>query len=693
MNVVEVKKNSRWLSQIIKLGDSHRATVGFLPERAFEEYAEKKRILALVDEDEVLAYVLFRFKKSELIIVHLCVSTLHRNKGYARVLIDELEKRNSEHISHMKLSCRRDYNLDAFWTKLGFVPFGESPGRATTKQTVLTKWIRYNQFSENLFTVVPDSQNNLHIILDTNVVIDLCEGGNEEVNALRQDYLGVYVNFKISRHVLDEINRSSDSQNRQKHLAYANSRFTLLGVYDEQVYNAVLADLLRAKPCDLKSNKWYDLSHIAFSIASDASAFVTSDLEWLGTGISEYIYDKYGLRIVSPGELIKYVDELDSPNAYSPVKLQGLDIDFGEMKQSDFSEVVNAFHFLYNEGRKSVFERDLRLMMAHPEKYKLMLVKSVNGPMALIVYQVEHNIMLVKRILLDKKKVGISLQNTLTKRLAFKLLETANHLGVCYIQIERELLDNSVINAFVESGYLVDESIVYRVLENSVLEPKDLKEYLFLDNQSQLNHAIIKYRDIATKLTPSVKSTIDLEKALWPLKINARNVPCFVVPIRADYAKELFDEKLQDENMSLFCVQKREPALSIENVYFKNSRQSIKVSPARILWYVSQSNDIGTGAIRATSYLDEVEIGTAKVLYKKYNRLGVLSWDQLKKFADDDRVAVYKFSYTELFDRTVELKRVRSITNKPNATFQSYLEINTAQYLQIYEEGKVKRIN
>lgn len=53
------------------------------------------------------------------------------------------------------------------------------------------------------------------------LVIDLCEGGNEEVNALWQDYLGVYVNFKISRNVLDEINRNSDTQKRQKHLAYS----------------------------------------------------------------------------------------------------------------------------------------------------------------------------------------------------------------------------------------------------------------------------------------------------------------------------------------------------------------------------------------------------------------------------------------------------------------------------------------
>ena len=101
-------------------------------------------------------------------------------------------------------------------------------------------------------------------------MIDLCEGGNEEVDALRQDYLGVYVNFKISRHVLDEINRSSDSQNRQKHLAYANSRFTLLGVYDEQVYNADASEAIESAICDKSYHLLLFISH-GFTLNKSAS--------------------------------------------------------------------------------------------------------------------------------------------------------------------------------------------------------------------------------------------------------------------------------------------------------------------------------------------------------------------------------------------------------------------------------------
>ena len=81
--------------------------------------------------------------------------------------------------------------------------------------------------------------------------------------------------------------------------------------------------------------------------------------------------------------------------------------------------------------------------------------------------------------------------------------------------------------------------------------------------------AIDSLRMDSSNGTISLVQITNLEKALWPLKISDSNMPCYIVPIRASYAVQLFDENLANQETCLFENEKTEPALSIENVYFK----------------------------------------------------------------------------------------------------------------------------
>ena len=204
---------------------------------------------------------------------------------------------------------------------------------------------------------------------------------------------------------------------------------------------------------------------------------------------------------------------------------------------------------------------------------------------------------------------------------------------------------------------------------------------------SPLNHAINRFRHDWDAGAVSPEQVISLEKAIWPMKLTDTNIPCFIVPIRADYAVQLFDEKLYNQEFNLFENDKPEPALSIENAYFKTGKQSVPQAPARILWYVSSSNYIGTPAIRACSYLDRIEKGTAKELFEKYKRLGVLEWRDVQKLGRNGNVTTYVFSYTELFDIPVGLDETRGLIAKPKETFQSFCAIDEKTFLRIYQAG------
>lgn len=102
---------------------------------------------------------------------------------------------------------------------------------------------------------------------------------------------------------------------------------------------------------------------------------------------------------------------------------------------------------------------------------------------------------------------------------------------------------------------------------------------------------------------------------------------------------------------------------------------------------MSSSNYIGTPAIRACSYLDHTERGTAKELFEKCKRLGVLEWQDLQKLSLKGNVATYVFSYTELFENPVGLDEVRRLLAKPKETFQSFCTIDEELFLSIYQAG------
>ena len=683
---VEVNESSKWLPKIQQLGDSQRGTIGFMPSQAYMDYAKKGCILAVVSGMELIGYIMYRYKNTAIIIVHLCVSPQHRCCGYARRLVDTLLNKEAAFVSHLQLSCRRDYGLKNFWHSLGFMPISERAGRAINYNTTLTTWVKNNPYCQNLFTTFSDIKNDRAcIVLDTNIVIDICQESNNESLALRQNFLIDYASFCISPIVLDEIDQNDDMTVRNAHREFAKGNFPILTTCSQAELEAITTEILSQNATREFSNTWYDISHVAYAIASGADAFITRDDAWLNAKITDWIYQKYGLSIMSPGEFVKHVDELSSPAMYAPQKLVGLDISFSELQTIDFGATTAAFYSLYGNKRKATFEKTLRNWMSRPEKNRILLVKAKNTPICLAPYIIDQSSMIVHDFLFNPSGViKPSLIQTFIKRMAFKLIDISIQVGVHRIEIHKNTLDPKIEDAFIACGYIKTADILLKIMDARIIKESELSIIKELPEAAPLNTAISSF---LSSDSSQVQSIIEIEKALWPLKIKS-TVPCYIVPIKADYAIELFDEALSNTNPSLFHNLKIAPALNIENVYFKSSRKSISSPPGRILWYVSKSSQIGTGAIRACSYLDSVEVGDVRILYKKYQRLGVLDWTRLARMQDNNHcIAAYKFSYTESFSQPIMLDEIRKIINNSGATFQSYISITADQFAEIYKRG------
>lgn len=687
MEFVVVDQNSVWLEDVNRLGDSARSTVGFLPHQAFLDYAAKKRILAAVDGTCLLGYVLYAIRGSLFVIVQLCVDSKYRNQGIAKQILDELMERNKYNIAGMQLACRRDYKIDGFWRAAGFMPIGERKGRATSEETTLTIWHRSNPDNPDLFTVNACDETTKKVVLDTNIVIDLCENSDVESQALFQPFITNSVAFYITRDALTEINKKDNPSVRKKHMEFAKSTFEIINIYDEDLYLNAVNDLLLYKRKEVDTNTEYDISHIAFAIAFGAEVFITRDSEWLNTACAEYIFDKYGLLIKSPGEFIKAIDEICMPDVYEPQKLAGLELNYSEMQHGSFSAVVEAFYDQYGDNKKSTFQKNMRKWMADASNTHLQLVKSKENVVSLVVYTVDGTKEYISNIFINSRAIKPSLHNTFIKRLAVKLLEDAKTKQISFISIDKKGIDSSIVQPLRECLYCDNGEIMYRFIYRTVLNPEQLASETRRIEDQRLNRLIDIYLNTEISQDVRLKKALEIEKRLWPLKIIDDEIPCFIVPIQPHYAKELFDEALSNINYSLFSNVKMEPALSVENVYYKKKRKHINKYPARILWYVSSGPEFGTKMIRACSYLDSVEIDTVSNLYKQYRRLGVLNWDDMLRIGTPDQeIVAYRFSYTELLKSPVPLRNVRDILNA-NVTFQSYKEITSPEFFKIYIKG------
>ena len=113
-----------------KLWRANSATLGFFPDDAFAEYAARKQIVVALDsERNCVGYLLYRASYMTITIVHLCVDSKNRHKGVARALVDYLKQITKE-SKGIRMRCRRDYEANKVWPRLGFVALSDRPGRS-----------------------------------------------------------------------------------------------------------------------------------------------------------------------------------------------------------------------------------------------------------------------------------------------------------------------------------------------------------------------------------------------------------------------------------------------------------------------------------------------------------------------------------------------------------------------------------
>lgn len=653
--IISTDQNSKYLKFVMDLWRPNASTLGFFPEGAFKEYASKKQIIvALSSAEEFLGYLLFRVTASrqEASIVHLCVAAEKQGKGAARALVKELIK-ITDGLRGISLKCRRDFPANMLWPKLNFSPASEFKGRSNNGST-LTRWW-YQHKAADLFTsqLLEDFADKLLVVIDANIFYDLKNKSDEESMALKADYLSDSIVICITTELFVEIDRQSNEQERQTSRNFASQFHQLVCQLEdfEEIYNSLKSYL----PTNPRPQDKSDFSHLARALQANANFFCTRDGNILDK--SDELYEKFGVSVIRPVDLIIEIDSLYREQEYQPARLAGTLYEIAKVQSGQENLLVNAFRDKVNSESQTSLRTLLRSLLISPKETECLVAWShLREPLGLLAYNLDKsNCLSVKlfRVFPTHK-----LSTTILRYLVGFIMKKAISKGCKLIEIVDLQLSRNAKEALLKDYFFPSNNSWFRfVIPAYTTKEHVLTELTAIDAKDETVRNKIADIKILLSSENALQSSINiwnLEAVLWPAKITGSNIPCYIVPIRPEWALHLFDENFA--NQDIFGA-KIDLALSRESVYYRAAKNAAGISaPARILWYVSQKNSkhYGAGAVRAQSRLDEIVIGKPKDLFKQFRRLGIYEWEDVYATAKNNlnnEIMALRFSDTEMLNK------------------------------------------
>ncbi len=694
VKVESIDIHSPQLQGVKELGRQNAGTLGFLPEGAFDDHARKRQILVACDlQGKCIGYVLYRITRNVATIVHLCVAESIRGSGVARLLVDKL-KEETRDLYGIKLKCRHDYEANKVWAQFGFTAVEESRGRGK-EPTVLVRWW-YDHRHPTLFEIVNQCDpERVVVVADANVFYDFYDAdrdGHAESSSLRADWLSDLIEIRLNNEIYNEINQSPDAVTRK----LARDRASEFEIVNPEIsrIDDIVAILKTCHPKRLSTftdRDRSDLRQVASAIAGDLSYFTTRDEKLLKQEFLDAIHERFGLLILRPSDLIRRMDEIRSETSYRPASLSGTSIRGASIKGGQERELTERFS--QTEAHSS-FRTRLRNCLADISHYKCLEVNDgVGQRLALLAYSGGKN---------DRLKVTLlrvtpgKLAATLARNLLLQLVNVGVERGCSAVEIIDPYIAPNTLTAIHEAGFIENgNSFVAFQLPLLTDRAEAITALTRIKTMTAPEAERIKVAQRLLNLPLHeipVTSFSEIESSFFPLKILDAPVPTFMVPIRPQWAKELFDSDLAAQG--LFAAPEH-LALRKEQAYYRSTRNSAGISaPARILWYVSKGSGkfANVGAIRACSRLIEVVVDTPKQLFSRYRRLGIYQWEDVLNVVNGDlqeKVMGLLFCETELFKEPVSLEDLKILSGHYHfgLQLQSVSRIPSSAFAEIYRKG------
>lgn len=674
--------NSELLAAARAMGDSQARTLGLLPYAAWDDYAAGSRILCVLkaprtpardDDSELLGYAAFRTPRGAIALTHLAVSPRMRKHGIARMLVDELQRRNPQ-LRGISARCRRDYPAHHVWPRLGFVAQGDRKGRSVDGHLLTDWWLDFGH--PDLLTWQGGTETTTPIVVDTNVFLALHSPnpnrGGDVVEALSA--VSGRLQILVTPELRNELNRNSDTVERRRLMQIAQS-YPQLPVSSSvlQEKESFLLQKLSRSPVSVQDRS--DARHVAYAMAAGIGTVVTQDRNAkarLGAAAREL-----GVVITNPFELVVRLDELEDRPSYSPQALKSTGYSLAEVgaDDSDLKDFISTAH---GERRRDYEATCNGLAAGRPYSHRLLLRDPLGRPIGLIGTAAPTAEVLTVPLL---RIHDCALQSSVAAQLVGQLRSSTNNHHAKVIVVSDQALDSSLFEALREDGFHAFPGGMAAISIRAAVTSDQLRVrwcHLMEALPEPWRRALKTLSDVVQQ--PHTPTTAyQLEHQLRPLRILDGGLDTWILSIKPGFATDLFGypPQLFDRQADL--------GIQREHVYFRGAKSGER-SPGRILWYATDPQS----EVFAVSSLVEVRDMLPDSAYRKYRRLGVYDLDQMRETAKASRtVRALRVTDTELLDIPVSLTRLRDIERMTDRTLQlvSANKIDETWFSEIMKEA------
>ncbi len=654
----QVESDSRLMQLVIDLADQHRHYLGFMAPPAWADYADKGGLIAAVEPggdgvDTVLGLVSFRRGRDRASIAHLVVSAEARGTGLARLLVGEVSERTRD-LSGILVRSRRDFPANSIWSRLGFVPRGEQPGRGRDAKPITWWWLDHGH--ADLFTWDGGSPARVPVVIDANTFIDLHSSDtaarHQSTEYALAELLADRIDILVTPELALELDRSTAGDERKRLLGIMQA-FPLVPVHAKALTEAraTLSAAVGAAPT--RAQDASDLAHIAYAMAAAVEYVVTRD-QAAQRRFGDIALEA-GVHVVTPGALVSALTASDEQALYWPAALQGMTL----IPLSDPGlaaaalATLNAGHV--GEKKRELRERLEQVLLAGPRGQIYAITDGSGTPLAGAALEEKDG-----RLLCHAMRVRPGLLEDVMARHLVARVRSAVPTSESFVvecadpQMPPAVHSALLAQGFVRSGdsYRAGGLSGLRTLAEArlaVRSDSDVSDLVRGAYPALWGHAANPEAGNAER-EPMSKDLLAAEMALSPLTLLDGEIPVWSVPIRPHFAYELLGvgAELLPRQDSL--------GLSVEHVYYTGSRV-LPPAFSRVVWYVSGDWD---SVFVGHSIVLESARRPWKEAYRLNRRLGVYAREEVRKAAQSSGdVGFIRFGHSRMFGHPVPLARAQ----------------------------------
>lgn len=349
MTDITIRRRSRdtlpFLPDVIAATDANTSALGFFCAGVYREAIDEGRLWIVARSGRYSGHLFFGGVKPTLKIKQLFVTPGSRGQGLARRLIEALVG-YAEESGYGSIRARVAEDLDAneAWARLGFEVVGVVRRGPTSNRKLLVRFRRVmprgrqqhfldlcDRRDKELQRVralgLPINRTDCYT-LDVNVWLDFVRGREpfaDAARALVQQAATSQVRLRVTEEMLREATRTAAGRSPDPLLDFALSWPRLTGGAEPADVDALQAELRplvfprRALDGRRAAQDRSDLRHLALSILSDATGFVTREKALLRA--RDDLFERYDFAVVSPTDLIEPRHEFEPTTA--PIGLEG----------------------------------------------------------------------------------------------------------------------------------------------------------------------------------------------------------------------------------------------------------------------------------------------------------------------------------------------------------------------------------